>query len=67
LPAGVPSGQLGPRALALVGTLAGQFHLTQRKVQAGFCRVSGVWPKKAVSLATFSSSKAVELIGWGRG
>ncbi len=31
LPAGVPSGQLGPRALALVGTLAGQFHLTQRK------------------------------------
>lgn len=34
LPVGVPSGQLGPKALALVGTLASQFHLTQRKVQA---------------------------------
>jgi len=34
LPVGVPTDQLGPRALALVGTLAGQLHLTQRKVQA---------------------------------
>ena len=33
----------------------------------GFCRVSGVWPRKGVSLATFSSSKALELIGCGRG
>jgi hypothetical protein len=33
LPTGVLNGQLGPRALALVGTLAGQFHQTPRKVQ----------------------------------
>ena len=42
LPAGVPSGQLGPRALALVGTLAGQFHLTQRKVQAVLSQLMGI-------------------------
>lgn len=42
LPAGVPSGQLGARALALVGTLAGQFHLTQRKVQAVLSHVMGI-------------------------
>ena len=42
LPAGVPSGQLGPRALALVGTLAGQFHLTQRKVQAVLSHIMGI-------------------------
>jgi transposase len=42
LPAGVPSGQLGPRALALVGTLAGQFHLTQRKVQAVLSHIMGM-------------------------
>lgn len=41
-PAGVPSGQLGPRALALVGTLAGQFHLTQRKVQAVLSHIMGI-------------------------
>lgn len=42
LPAGVPSGQLGPRALALVGTLAGEFHLTQRKVQAVLSHIMGI-------------------------
>jgi transposase len=42
LPAGVPSGQLGPRALALVGTLAGQFHLTQRKVQDVLAHIMGI-------------------------
>jgi transposase len=42
LPAGVPSGQLGPRALALVGTLAGQFHLTQRKVQDVLSHIMGI-------------------------
>ena len=42
LPAGVPSRQLGPRALALVGTLAGQFHLTQRKVQAVLSHIMGM-------------------------
>ena len=32
LPAGVPSGQLGPRALSLVGVLSTAYHLTQRKI-----------------------------------
>ena len=42
LPAGVPSGQLGPRALALVGTLSGQFHLTQGKIQRLLAQVMGL-------------------------
>jgi len=33
LPAGVPKGQLGPRALALVGVLGTRYHLTQRKTR----------------------------------
>lgn len=33
LPAGVPRGQLGPRALALVGVLGTRYHLTQRKIR----------------------------------
>lgn len=32
LPAGVPSGQLGPRALAVIGTLASVCHVTQHKL-----------------------------------
>ena len=42
LPSGVPSGQLGPRALALVGTLSGQFHLTQGKIQRLLGQVMGL-------------------------
>lgn len=42
LPVGVPSGQLGPRALALVGTLSGQFHLTQGKIQRLLEQVMGL-------------------------
>jgi transposase len=42
LPTGVPSGQLGPRALALVGTLSGQFHLTQGKIQRLLAQVMGL-------------------------
>lgn len=42
LPTGVPRGQLGPRALALVGTLAGQFHLSQAKVRDLLGQVMGV-------------------------
>ncbi|MDO9201805.1 MAG: IS66 family transposase, partial [Hydrogenophaga sp.] len=42
LPEGVPSGQLGPRALALVGTLSGQFHLTQGKIQRLLEQVMGL-------------------------
>jgi transposase len=33
LPQGVPSGQIGPRALALVGVLGTRFHLTQGKIR----------------------------------
>ena len=33
LPAGVPEGQLGPRALSLVGVLGTRYHLTQRKIR----------------------------------
>lgn len=36
LPVGVPTNQLGPNALALLGTLSGQCHLTQRKIQGLF-------------------------------
>ena len=32
LPAGVPQGQLGSRALSLIGVLATRYHLTQRKI-----------------------------------
>ena len=32
-----------------------------------FCRVSEAWPRKAVSLAASSSSKAVELVRCGHG
>jgi transposase len=33
LPAGVPKGQLGPRALSLVGVLGTRYHFTQRKIR----------------------------------
>ena len=33
LPGGVPKGQLGPRALSLVGVLGTRYHLTQRKIR----------------------------------
>ena len=33
LPAGVPKGQLGPRALSLVGVLGTRYHLTQGKIR----------------------------------
>jgi transposase len=42
LPAGVPSGQIGPRALALIGTLGTHYHLTQLKVRDLLARVMGV-------------------------
>lgn len=61
LPAGVPRGQLGPRALALVGTLAGQFHLTQRKVQAVLTHIMGIrFSLGAVSQAHGLVSQALE-------
>jgi transposase len=42
LPAGVPGGQIGPRALALVGVLGTQYHLTQQKVRDLLAQVLGV-------------------------
>jgi transposase len=42
LPHGVPSGQLGPRTIALIGTLAGQFHLSQHKIHALLRQVFGL-------------------------
>ena len=42
LPAGVPSGQIGPRELALVGTLGTHFHLTQHKIRDLLARMLGV-------------------------
>ena len=42
LPPGVPSGQIGPRALALVGTLGTQFQLTQMKIRDLLARLMGV-------------------------
>lgn len=42
LPAGVPGGQIGPRALALVGTLGTHYHLTQYKIRDLLARTLGV-------------------------
>lgn len=42
LPAGVPRGQLGPRALALVGVLGTRYHLTQRKIRNLFDQLLGL-------------------------
>jgi transposase len=42
LPAGVPSGQIGPRALALVGVLGTRYHLTQMKVRDLLADIVGV-------------------------
>jgi len=41
LPAGVPSGQIGPRALALIGTLGTYHHLTQFKTCDLLARLMG--------------------------
>jgi len=42
LPAGVPTGQIGPKALALIGTLATHYHLTQFKIRDLLARMMGV-------------------------
>lgn len=42
LPAGVPRGQIGPRALALVGWLGTEMHLTQGKIREVLARLLGV-------------------------
>jgi hypothetical protein len=52
LPAGVLTGQLGLRALALVGTLAGQFHF---KVQDVLSHIMGM----GFSLGTVSQARGL--------
>jgi transposase len=42
LPAGIPRGQIGPRALALIGVLGTQYHLTQKKTRDLLAQVLGV-------------------------
>ena len=42
LPPGVPSGQIGPRALALIGVLGTRYHLTQFKIRDLLARMMGV-------------------------
>jgi len=42
LPAGVPSGQIGARALALIGSLGTHYHLTQFKIRDLLAQVAGV-------------------------
>lgn len=42
LPPGVPTGQLGPRALGLVGILAGRYHLTQDKIRSLLGELMGI-------------------------
>lgn len=42
LPPGVPSGQIGPRALALVGVLGTRYHLTQFKIRDLLAQMMGV-------------------------
>jgi len=42
LPAGVPTGQIGSRALALIGTLGTHYHLTQFKIRDLLAQVLGV-------------------------
>lgn len=42
LPPGVPSGQIGPRALAFIGVLGTHYHLTQFKIRDLLARMMGV-------------------------
>jgi transposase len=42
LPAGVPSGQLGPRALALIGMLGTRYHLSQHKIRNLLAQLLGL-------------------------
>jgi transposase len=42
LPPGVPTGQIGPRALALVGVLGTRYHLTQLKIRNLLAEMAGL-------------------------
>lgn len=55
LPAGVPRGQIGPRALALIGALGTKYHLTQDKIRTLLGEVLGV----RFSLGAISQAQGV--------
>ena len=61
LPAGVPTGQLGPRALALVGVLGTRYHLTQRKIRNPLDQLMGLrFSVGAISQAHGKVAKALK-------
>ena len=61
LPAGVPTGQLGPRALALVGVLGTRYHLTQRKIRNLLDQLMGLrFSVGAISQAHGKVAKALK-------
>jgi transposase len=60
LPLGVPRGQLGPRALALAGTLASQFHVTQNKLPTLLAEVFGL--KFSVGCVSAAHGKVAEAL-----
>lgn len=61
MPAGAPSGQIGPRALVLIGVLGTRYHLMQFKIRNLIAQSMGVdfrldttdtTPRAASSLVT---------------
>jgi transposase len=61
LPRGVPRGQLGPKALALVGVLGTRYHLPQRKSQNFLADVLGIrFSVGAVSQAQGKVAQALQ-------
>ncbi len=62
LPAGVPSGQLDARALALVGVLGTRYHLTQQKTRDLLAQLMGVdFSVGAISQAHGKVTEALRL------
>ena len=61
LPAGVPRSQIGPRALALVGLLGTQYHLTQPKIRDLLAQTMGLdFSVGAISQAHARVSQALQ-------
>ena len=61
LPQGVPSGQIGPRALALIGVLGSRFHLTQFKIRDLLAQMMGLdFSVGAISQAHGKVARALE-------
>lgn len=53
LPEGMPSGMLGPRAMATVGVLSGKYHLSKRSIESLLTDLSGL----KISLGTVSHTE----------